>query len=100
MARIVPSVIGTSVLRPVRLSVMVSVSAIGIGYLFVVVGGLGGSSIGSSAQRARSCSRQRSLQNGRQGGATGWRLQNTHNSTFSGFGGSAIAVPNPDYIDF
>src|SRR5262249_6062379 len=31
-----------------------------------------------SAQRARSCSLQRSLQNGRQAGSPGWRRQNTH----------------------
>jgi hypothetical protein len=73
------------------LSVMVSVSAM----CSVVsdqssVVGLSGARYDSSAQRARSCSWQRSLQNGRQAGSIGCRLQNTHNSTFDGPGTSAI----------
>jgi len=55
--------------------------------------GLSGTRYDSSAQRARSCSWQRSLQNGRQAGSIGCRLQNAHNSTFDGPDTSAILQP-------
>jgi hypothetical protein len=42
----VPSVTGTSYCCPVRLSVIVSVSAIGVGYLFLIVQRVGGHTIG------------------------------------------------------
>ena len=91
MARIVPSSIGISYCLPVRLSVIVSVSAMRTSAsraravassrrrrLGLVRGSAGSRRApGSrpSSQRARSASLQRSLQNGRHAGSTGWRRQ-------------------------
>ena len=86
----VPSWIGTSYFLPVRLSVIVSVSAMQgarcLTLVRIVVGatGSGSSSSGHSArrdavppvsQRPRSAILQRSLQNGRQAGSTGFFRQ-------------------------
>src|SRR5471030_423587 len=86
IARIVPSWTGSSYVLPVRLSVIEIVSAIG-DFRFQTSDfrlSSSGSSTGSaatlyvpSAQRARSCSLHRSLQNGRQVSSTACRRQKT-----------------------
>ena len=72
--------IGSSYFLPVRLSVIVSVSAIRFSSGSIMTGSAG-TRYDSSAHRARSCNLHRSLQNGRQAGSTGCRRQKTHNST-------------------
>jgi len=57
-----------------------------------MVVGSEGARYDSSAHRAKSCNLHRSLQNGRQAGSTGCRLQYTHNSTFVGCSGAVISA--------
>jgi hypothetical protein len=97
MARMVPSVTGTSYCCPVRLSVIVSVSAIGVGYLFDVVGGDSIGFVGPVRKVLHPAAFAAERTPGRV-----HRVAPAEHAQFYllRFRGLRHRCPNPDYIDF